>query len=173
MFLSCSYCQRFFKREDNRIRETQLSRKNKTPEDVPKVTSATEKHHRCSNEIEFGETFRFKTPSRILIVPPPLPCCFKTIVTFGLLGRIVCKLPSLIATRVWQDGFQDMRDAGVQFHGIPESAYLKSWFPKDELLVLDDLMAEGGEDKELLDLFTRHSHHQNNTVFYLCQNMFP
>ena len=66
-----------------------------------------------------------------------------------------------------------MTDAGVQFHGIPESAHLKSWFPKDELLVLDDLMAEGGEDKELLDLFTRHSHHQNNTVFYLCQNMFP
>ena len=33
-----------------------------------------------------------------------------------------------------------------------------------EFLVLDDLMAEGGEDKELLDLFTKHSHHQNITV---------
>jgi len=39
--------------------------------------------------------------------------------------------------------------------------------------VLDDLMAEGGEDKELLDLFTKHSHHQNITVLYLCQDMFP
>ena len=49
---------------------------------------------------------------------------------------------------VWQDGFQDMTDAGVQFHGVPESAHLKSWFPKGELLVLDDLMTEGGEEKE-------------------------
>jgi len=34
-------------------------------------------------------------------------------------------------------------------------------------------MAEGGEDKALLDLFTKHSHHQNITVFYLCQDMLP
>ena len=34
-------------------------------------------------------------------------------------------------------------------------------------------MVEGGEDKELLDLFTKHSHHQNITVLYLCQDMFP
>ena len=57
-----------------------------------------------------------------------------------------------------------MKDAGVQFHeGIPETDHLKSWFPKGGLLVLDDLMAEGGEDKELLDLFTKHSNHQNIT----------
>ena len=42
-----------------------------------------------------------------------------------------------------------MNDAGVQFHeGIPETDRLRSWFPKGGLLVLvlDDLMAEGGED---------------------------
>ena len=62
----------------------------------------------------------------------------------------------------------------MQFHkGIPESDHPKSWFPKGGLLVRDDLMAEGGEDKELLDLFTKHSHHQNITVLYLCQDMFP
>ena len=28
---------------------------------------------------------------------------------------------------MWQDGFQDMKDAGVQFHiGIPETDHLKS-----------------------------------------------
>ena len=63
-----------------------------------------------------------------------------------------------------------MKDAGVQFHeAIPETDHLKSWFPKGGLLVLHDLMTEGGEDKELLDLFTKHSHHQNITVLYLCQ----
>ena len=62
----------------------------------------------------------------------------------------------------------------MQFHkGIPESDHLKSSFPRGGLLVLDDLMAEGGEDKALLDLFTKHSHHQNITVLYLCQDMFP
>ena len=67
-----------------------------------------------------------------------------------------------------------MEDAGVQFHeGIPESDHLKSWFLKGGLLVLDDLMAEGGEDKALLHLFTKHSHHQNITMLYLCQDMFP
>ena len=39
--------------------------------------------------------------------------------------------------------------------------------------MLDDLMAEGGNDKRVLDLFTKHSHHQNVTVLYLCQDMFP
>ena len=34
-------------------------------------------------------------------------------------------------------------------------------------------MAEGGEDKKLPDLFTKHSHHQNITMLYLCQDMFP
>ena len=48
-----------------------------------------------------------------------------------------------------------------------------AYFLKGGLLVLDDLMVEGGEDNELLDLFTKHSHHQNITVLYLCQDMFP
>ena len=39
--------------------------------------------------------------------------------------------------------------------------------------MLDDLVAEGDEDKEILDLLTKHSHHENITVLYLCQDMFP
>ena len=34
-------------------------------------------------------------------------------------------------------------------------------------------MAEGGEDKELLDLFTKHSYHQDISVLYLSQDMLP
>jgi len=34
-------------------------------------------------------------------------------------------------------------------------------------------MDEGSHDKRVLDLFTKHSHHQNVTVLYLCQDMFP
>ena len=50
---------------------------------------------------------------------------------------------------------------------------LKQWFPQGGVLVMDDLMTEGGNDKRVLDLFTKHSHHQNVTVLYLCQDMFP
>ena len=39
--------------------------------------------------------------------------------------------------------------------------------------MLDDLMDEGGNDKRVLDLFTKDSHHQGITVLYLCQDLFP
>ena len=38
---------------------------------------------------------------------------------------------------------------------------------------MDDLMNEGSGDKGVLDLFTKYSHHQNVTVIFLCQDMFP
>ena len=41
------------------------------------------------------------------------------------------------------------------------------------MLVLDDLMDQGGRDKRVLDLFTKHSHHRNITILYLCQDLFP
>ena len=67
-----------------------------------------------------------------------------------------------------------MKKHGVKFHeGIPDSEQLPVWFPKGGLLVLDDLMEEGRNDKRVLDLFTKHLHHQNMTVIYLCQDMFP
>ena len=61
----------------------------------------------------------------------------------------------------------------VQFHkGVPTTFHLQKWSPKGGFLKLDDLMVEGGEDKELLNLLTKHSYHRNITVLYLCQDMF-
>ena len=76
----------------------------------------------------------------------------------------------------WQDRFQTMKDRGVHFHeGIPDHSALGQWFPhrRGGILVLDDLIDEGSNDKRVLDLFSKHSHHQNVTVLYLCQDMFP
>ena len=74
----------------------------------------------------------------------------------------------------WQKGFDPLKKAGVRFHeGIPDSDALPQWFPKGGVLFLDDLMDEGGNDKRMLDLFTKHSHHRNITVIYLCQDLFP
>ena len=179
MSLYCRYCHRLFSRADSRIRHEkhscQSSGSEKSRENVLKIPFLTEKQNGFPNGIEFGEAFRFKTPSSILIVGSS--GCGKTCFTESLpLNHLfVNPLPTIhYCYGVWQNVFRDMKDAGVQFHeGIPESGYLKSWFQKGGVLVLDDLMAEGGEDKELLDLFTKHSHHQNITVLYLCQDMFP
>jgi len=70
-----------------------------------------------------------------------------------------------------QDGFDTLK---VKFHeGIPDNQLFPKWFPQGGLLVLDDLMDKGSNDKNMLDLFTKHSHHQNVTVIYLCQDLFP
>ena len=68
-----------------------------------------------------------------------------------------------------------MQDRGIVFHeGIPNYQDLVQWFPQGQgIMVMDDLMDEGSQDKRVLDLFTKHSHHQNVTVLYLCQDMFP
>ena len=68
------------------------------------------------------------------------------------------------------------KEDSVHFHeGIPNLDDLDTWFgpPGSGVLVLDDLMDEGGRDKRVLDLFTKHSHHRNITVLYLCQDLFP
>ena len=65
---------------------------------------------------------------------------------------------------------------GIQFHrGLPDPNHLTKWFgpTRGGVLVLDDLMEEGGQDKRVLDLFTKDSHHRNITVLYLTQDLFP
>ena len=43
----------------------------------------------------------------------------------------------------------------------------------DNLLILDDQMTAAGAGNDLIDLFTRVSHHSNLTIIYLVQNIFP
>ena len=65
---------------------------------------------------------------------------------------------------------------GIQFHrGLPEPGHLSKWFgpTRGGVLVLDHLMEEGGQNKRVLDLFTKDSHHRNITVLYLTQDLFP
>ena len=125
-----------------------------------------------------GKPFRFHTPSSILVVGPS--GCGKTVFT----EKLLVDNPDLFETPptqrhycygAWQDRFRSMQDQGVVFHeGIPDHEALVEWFPQGHgVLVLDDLMDEGSHDKRVLDLFTKHSHHQGVTVLYLCQDMFP
>ena len=58
---------------------------------------------------------------------------------------------------------------------VPTHEQLKEWFgdKKGGLLILDDLIAKVGDDKDILNLSTQYSHHMNVTMFFLCQDMFP
>ena len=68
----------------------------------------------------------------------------------------------------WQPRFHRMQKKdGIQFHRwLPHPRHLTQWFGRTRggVLVLDDVMEEGGQDKRVLDLFTKDSHHRNITV---------
>ena len=52
--------------------------------------------------------------------------------------------------------------------------HLDMWFNKTRgLMVLDDLMKERGNDKRVLDLFTKGSHHRNITVLHVSRHVSP
>ena len=108
--------------------------------DAPKIAFPTEKQNGIPNGIERGIAFRFKTPSSILVVGPS--GCGKTCFTESLLldhlEELFVSPPPMIhyCYGVWQHGFQDMQDAGIQFHeGVPTTFHLQKWFPKGGLLV--------------------------------------
>ena len=53
--------------------------------------------------------------------------------------------------------------------GILDASHLQkiiNGFPK-----VDNLMEEGSNNKCMLDLFTKQSHHRNIAVVYLCQDV--
>ena len=126
--------------------------------------------------IERREAFCFRTPSSLLIAGPSGSS--KTVFTTKLLldnvESFAVPPPSIhYCYGSWQKGFDKLKKGGVKPHeGIPDSDLLPQWFPKGGVLVMGDLMDEGSNDKRVLDLFTKHSHHRNITVIYLCQDLF-
>ena len=58
--------------------------------------------------------------------------------------------------------------------GIPPDLEHDSYFDvnKRNLIVFDDQMIDAGEDKRIVNLFTRGSHHRNLRVIYIVQTLF-
>ena len=127
--------------------------------------------------MERRAAFTFRTPTSIMIAGPS--GCGKTVFTTRLLlenSDLFSTTPNTIyyCYGSWQHGFEIFKKCGVQFHeGVPDRNLLRKWFPEGGILILDDLMNEGSSDKNVLDLFTKDSHHQQITVIYLCQDLFP
>ena len=77
----------------------------------------------------------------------------------------------------WQSKFTDMQKSIPHFelfNGVPSIQDLQSWATdgKHRVLVLDDVMNVVENDRDSVDLFTKHSHHMNISVFFIVQNLF-
>ena len=98
--------------------------------------------------MERREAFTFKTPTSLMIAGPS--DCGKTVFT----KRLLLDNPDLFRTPTnaircygsWQHGFELLKQCGIQFHeGVPDRGLLPKWFPEGGILILDDLMNEGGK----------------------------
>ena len=56
--------------------------------------------------------------------------------------------------------------------GFPEDIFANIDPSKKNLIIIDDLMSEIGNDKRLTALFTKGSHHKNLSVILILQNLF-
>lgn len=73
----------------------------------------------------------------------------------------------------WQKIFEDEDMREVEFiDGIPSNLNTLGDGRNHTLLVLDDLMESVVSDIQTQHMFTKTSHHQNISVFYLNQNMY-
>ena len=88
--------------------------------------------------------------------------------------REVCDNPPeevIYCYGAWQPAFENIEN--VTFHeGLID---FKTQLPSDgkhRWLIIDDLMSESSGNEEVEDLFTKHSHHKNVSVFLMVQNFF-
>jgi len=70
----------------------------------------------------------------------------------------------------WQEDFDEFKSDIEFYQGIFDTELFSS--STKNLIIFDDLMEECGNDKTILNLFTRGSHHKNISVILLTQNLF-
>ena len=77
---------------------------------------------------------------------------------------------------IYQPLFDEMKRVipGIMFHeGLPHKEEMQELSRHGHaLLILDDLMQEVSNSKDMLDLFCQYSHHMGISVMYLSQNLF-
>ena len=74
---------------------------------------------------------------------------------------------------VWQNSYDRLKEnlSEIEFNeGLPILDNIDS--NEYNLFILDDLMDECGDNKNILHLFTVGSHHKNSSVIFMTQNIF-
>jgi hypothetical protein len=118
--------------------------------------------------------FCFQHPFTCIIAGPTQSG--KTHFTFNLiknLSTLICPAPTKV---IWCYGdyqpklkeLPDFVEIVEGLNGIENSIDVE----ERNLLILDDLMQEAGNAKEICDLFTKGSHHRNLSVILIVQNLF-
>lgn len=70
---------------------------------------------------------------------------------------------------IWQPLFENQSDPNVHYQeGVPNIDEI----PENCLLVLDDLLSQMSNDKNLMDLFCVKSHHRSISVIFVTQSFF-
>lgn len=69
----------------------------------------------------------------------------------------------------WQQSFEqfpsvEFKQGLIEYDSLTDS--------ERKLVIIDDLMEEGVQNRLVVDLFTKGSHHKNLSVIFICQNLF-
>lgn len=67
----------------------------------------------------------------------------------------------------WQNLYDKVKNVNF-IEGLPEIENIREHEP--QLIIIDDLMREA--DEQIVDIFTKWSHHKNLSVFFITQNLF-
>ena len=104
--------------------------------------------------------------------------CGKTVLLKRILeNRIIRPVPDRVVWyyKIWQPAYAEMLNVvpGISFkEGLPVPDDLMREPETPRLFVLDDLMTNGMENKEVSSMFCEGSHHYNYSVCILVQNLF-
>ena len=155
-----------------------IVKEKKTQEEVPEITFSTEDNPGIPSGIATEKAFRFKTPSSILIVGPS--GCRKTYFTESLLLDYLevffCEPSAHDSLLLWglarwipnhERSWCTISQRGS--HHLPFAKMVS----ERGFTHVRQSDGRGRGRQGVVDLFTKHSHHQNITVLYLCQDMFP
>lgn len=146
---------------------------------VPGKISKEDKTHSTTytdHENTAAVRLKFIQPSTFLICGPT--SCGKSTWVFNLLKNLRSMFEPVPKRIVYcygeyQSGYDDLKEHIPHIEFVNGLVDVSTFSPDIEnLLCIDDLMAEAGSSQEIANMYTRGSHHRNLSVLLLAQNLF-